>query len=204
MENIPVSSNCQYYNQRFNDERLDRSQLSASEFSDCTFNNWSLVEVLFIDCRFVNCRFQDCDLSLVQFQGTILSGVKFEVPKLIGIDWTLGEWSALGFRDSVEFYKCSINHSTFIGLELNGVMIRDCSALDVDFREADLTQSDFSGTDLSGSLFINTNLTRADLSRARNYHIKPEENVLTGAKFSLPEAMSLLYSMDIVLSAVDD
>ncbi|MEA3439088.1 MAG: pentapeptide repeat-containing protein [Chloroflexota bacterium] len=200
---MSVESRNQYSDQIFNGVKLDHSNLNASEFSDCTFNNCSLVEVLFIDCRFVNCRFQDCDLSLVQFQGTILYGVKFEVSKLIGIDWTLGEWSALGFRDSVEFHKCSINHSTFIGLELNEVMIRDCSALDVDFREADLTQANFSGTDLSGSLFINTNLTGADLSRARNYHIKPEENVLIGAKFSLPEAMSLLYNMDIVLADVD-
>jgi uncharacterized protein YjbI with pentapeptide repeats len=73
-------------------------------------------------------------------------------------------------------------------------------AADVDFREVDLFQADFAGTDLSESLFSNTNLTEADLSRARNYRIDPGQNVLTQAKFSLPEAMSLLYSLDIVLT----
>jgi len=48
-------------------------------------------------------------------------------------------------------------------------------------------------------MFGNTNLTEADLSRARNYHIDPGQNVLRQARFSLPEAKSLLYSMDIVL-----
>ena len=69
----------------------------------------------------------------------------------------------------------------------------------MDFREADLTNADFSGSDLGQSLFLNTNLSEADLSTARNYHIAPEHNVLKGARFSLPEAMSLLFNMDIVL-----
>ena len=71
--------------------------------------------------------------------------------------------------------------------------------MDVDFRECDLSQADFAGTDLADSLFLATNLTQADFSRARNYQIDPSQNIVDEAKFSLPEAMSLLYSMDIVL-----
>ena len=76
----------------------------------------------------------------------------------------------------------------------------DCVAVDVDFREADLSQADFAGSDLSESLFVNTDLSEADLSRARNYLIDPGQNVLKGARFSMPEAMSLLYNMDIILT----
>jgi len=43
-------------------------------------------------------------------------------------------------------------------------------------------------------------LTEADLSKARNYLIDPGLNQLKKAKFSLPEAMSLLYNMDIILT----
>ena len=71
--------------------------------------------------------------------------------------------------------------------------------MDVDFREADLSQADFAGTDLSDSLFLATDLTEADLSRACNYRIDPSQNAVKKAKFSLSEAMSLLYSLDIVL-----
>jgi len=84
-------------------------------------------------------------------------------------------------------------------LKLRRIQIQDCVAVDVDFREADLSQADFSGTDLSDSLFLVTDLTQADLSRARNYRIDPSQNVVKKAKFSLPEAMSLLYGLDIVL-----
>ena len=47
---------------------------------------------------------------------------------------------------------------------------------------------------------MNEGLTEADLRGARNYHVAPGENVLTKAKFSLPEAISLLYSLDIDLT----
>jgi uncharacterized protein YjbI with pentapeptide repeats len=78
-------------------------------------------------------------------------------------------------------------------------MITDTMAKDVDFREVDLSGVDFTGTDLADSLFADTNLTEADLSKARNYTIEPVKNILKGAKFSLPEAMSLLFNLDIVL-----
>lgn len=132
------------------------------------------------------------------------SATRFEDSKVIGVNWTRADWSATRLRDPIGFFKCAISHSTFIGLSLREIQIRDCVAVDVDFREADLSQADFAGTDLSESLFSNTNLTEADLSRARNYHIDPEQNALKQAKFSLPEAMSLLYSLDIVLTEGED
>ena len=75
--------------------------------------------------------------------------------------------------------------------------------LDVDFREADLSKADFSGTDLTGAQFGRTNLTGANLESARNYRIVPAENTLKGARFSLPEAMSLLSGLDIEISGWD-
>ena len=57
---------------------------------------------------------------------------------------------------------------------------------------------------MTKSLFGNTKLVEADLSRARNYQIDPGNNNLKAAKFSLPEAMALLYSMDIEIIEQDD
>ncbi|MBN1317926.1 MAG: pentapeptide repeat-containing protein [Anaerolineales bacterium] len=85
-------------------------------------------------------------------------------------------------------------------MNLRGIKIQDCVALEVDFREADLTWADLKGIDLSKSMFGSTNLTEADLSSARNYSIAPGQNILKGARFSLPEAISLLYNMEIILS----
>ena len=188
-----------YTEQVFKDIHLDGERLTESECYDCTFTGCSFVEATLKRCRFVDCTFRDSDLSLVQVPDSVFAGVRFEACRLVGIDWTQASWSDVRLGEPLRFVDCDLNHSTFIGLALQGLILRDCRAVDVDFREADLTRATFAGTDLAASLFLQTDLTRADLSRARNYHISPSANTLTGAKFSLPEALALLYSMDIEL-----
>ena len=131
------------------------------------------------DCSFIDAQFQDS--------------------QVIGVNWALALWEKAGFLNSVAFKGCALTYSTFIGLTLHEVKIIDCVARDVDFSEAVLKEADFSGTDLSESRFMGTDLSGADLSKARNYTIDATQNTLKGAKFSLPEAMSLLYSLDIVI-----
>ena len=194
-----VSSQADYADQVFKEVHLEHGEIVSSEFYECVFIHCSLVESVFRNCRFVNCAFRECDLSLVQVPESRFSSTRFENSKVIGVNWTEADWPTAGLGDPIRFLKCAISHSTFIGLSLKGIQIRDCVAVDVDFREADLSQADFGGTDLSKSMFGKTDLSEADLSRARNYSIDPGRNVLKEAKFSLPEAMSLLHSMDIVL-----
>lgn len=195
-----ISSEMRYTDQVFNSLQMDASLLTSSEFFDCVFKDCSFAESVFHKCRFVDCTFQKCDLGLVQMPECSFSGTVFEHSKCIGINWAQADWPTPGLGKPIRFKACAISHSTFIGLNLIGIQIVDSIALDVDFREADLSQADFSGTDLSESLFNQTNLSKADLSRARNYLIDPAKNELKGARFSLPEAMSLLYNMDIELT----
>jgi fluoroquinolone resistance protein len=201
---LEIQPQTQYTGQILKEAHLKQPQLTSSEFYDCTFVHCSFAESLFIHCRFIHCTFKQCDLSLVQVSNSAFSAVKMERSKILGVDWTRADWSSTRLGDPIGFFKCDLSHSTFIGLSLRGIHIRDCIASNVDFREADLSQADFAGTDLTESLFSKTNLTEADLSRARNYHIDPGQNILKQARFSLPEAMSLLYSLDIVLTEGDD
>jgi fluoroquinolone resistance protein len=197
--NSLIETQTAYTDQVFKDVRLERVQLVSSEFYDCTFVRCSLVESVLRDCRLASCTFQACDLGLLRVPNSTFSDTRFEDSRIIGVNWTRATWPAARLHRPIGFFKCAISHSTFIGLSLRQIQIRDCVAVDVDFREADLSQADLTGTDLSESLFSNTNLTEADLSRAHNYHIDPTHNTLKGAKFSLPEAISLLYGLDIIL-----
>jgi uncharacterized protein YjbI with pentapeptide repeats len=194
-----ICTQSHYADQVFKEVHLEHGELVSSEFYDCLFVRCMVVESVFRNCRFVNCAFQEWDLSLVQVPESTFASTRFKNSKAIGVNWTEADWPRTGLGNPVGFFKSAISHSTFIGLSLRGIQIRDCVAVDVDFREADLCQADFGGTDLSQSMFGNTNLSHADLTRARNYHIDSGQNVLRQAKFSLPEAMSLLHSMDIVL-----
>jgi fluoroquinolone resistance protein len=183
--------------QSFKDLDLSQVILKSNSFHDCRFERCNFVEAHFQNCRFVNCIFKNCDLSLAQIPNCSFSGTRFENSKVIGINWAQAHWSENALWDPLEFTKCPLSHSTFLGVDLTGIKIRRCEAINVDFRESDLTQADFSFTDLKESLFLSTNLSGADLRYARNYTIDPSQNTINGAKFSLPEAMSLLYSMDI-------
>jgi uncharacterized protein YjbI with pentapeptide repeats len=194
-----ILSHTQYHDQTFSEGNQERHQISGSEFLDCTFEGCSFVENEFRGCKFVDCIFKGSDLSMIQVSDTSFKNIRFVDCKVVGINWTLADWSSILFSEPMSFENCTLNHSTFIGLELPGLSIVNCAASNVDFRDTELIQSNLSGTDLSDCLFVNTNLKEADLRGAINYHINPEENVLTKAKFALPEAMSLLFNMDIEL-----
>jgi len=194
-----IISSSQYNDQTFDGLTQSNEFVNLCSFYECRFTNSSFAETNFQNCRFVQCEFDSCDLSLTQFPFCVFSGVQFKDSRLIGIDWTRADWNTSSLGKPMMFYKCNISHSTFIGLKLNSISIAGCTAHDVDFREADLSETNFDGTDLSESLFLNTNLSKADFSDARNYGIPPRKNALKGAKFSLPEAMSLLFNLDIVL-----
>lgn len=195
-----LSSQKDYSDDVFRNLKLEQAEIEASDFYDCTFSGCSFVESIFRHCRFVGCLFDQCDLSLVQLPETVFSGARFDQSRIIGVNWTHADWSTTRLGKPMEFLSCTINHSTFIGLTLTDIRIEECKAADCDFREADLSRASFMGTDLSESLFSETNLTGADFRGARNYHIPPGQNTLRKARFSMPEAMALLYSLDIELT----
>ncbi len=89
-----------------------------------------------------------------------------------------------------------------MALSLPKMRIEECIIRDVDFREADMTSASFTGSDLTESLFGSTTLKNADFRGARNYQIDPLRNTITGAKFSLPEALSLLYALEIEIDDI--
>jgi uncharacterized protein YjbI with pentapeptide repeats len=135
----------------------------------------------------------------VHVKSSQFSSVQFEGCKVIGINWTEASWQKGGFFRLIDFHDCTLNYSSFFGLKLKGIKITQSTAREVDFGETDLTAGVFDHTDFSGSIFMHTDLTEADFTTATNYSISAKNNTLKKTKFALPEAMSLLYSLDIIL-----
>lgn len=192
-----IQSDSDYTEKTFKDIDMVQKIIKSVTFQDCIFDHCAFTESVFQNCRFINCIFKQCDLSLIQIHNSSVAGARFADSKIIGLNWAQAHWQDKGIWKPIEFKKCALSHSTFLGLDLPGIKMVRCEAVNVDFREADLSQADFAFTDLKDSLFLSTNLSGADLRYARNYTIDPSQNTIKGAKFSLPEVMSLLYSMDI-------
>ena len=169
-------------------------KIDFKEFYDCVFESCTFQEVDFSGSRFVNCTFDSCDLSLAQVQKVGFRNTTFKNSKMIGIDWSVTSSPLL-----VDFFDCDISYSSFAHVDFAKRKIVRCKAQEVYFWETNLAEADLSQTDLENSQFKNSNLTQADFSTAQNYAISPTINTLKGAKFSLPDAISLLHHLDIVL-----
>ena len=151
----------------------------------------------------MTCTFQQCDLSLIHVDHSAFNEARFEDCKIAGVDWTQARWGTIIGVEPLNFFRSTLNYSTFIGLKLKQIRIVDCTALDVDFTDAALVKAVCTGTDFSESRFMRTDLTEADFTGASNYAINPTANTLKKTKFALPEAVNLLYSLDIVLVDID-
>lgn len=189
----------EYDNQVFERVTSHGETIDSKEFDGCTFKSCSFIETRFQKCRFLNCTFEDCELNLIHVHQSSFAAVTFLRSKVIGVNWVNAYWAKRGLLNSLRFSECVMNHSTFMGLNLKKMQLSSCIARDVDFTDADLTDADCSYTDFSQSRFNHTNLTRSDFRGATNYSIAAHLNTVKHAHFNLPEAMSLLYGLDIHL-----
>lgn len=182
-------------------KKLDirEQKITQKTFQECIFTQCTLNEVSFENCKFLKCSFKDCDLNLMKVKNCTFSEVEFESTKVVGVNWMEAMWGKNNLLGSINFTGCTLNYSTFIGLMLRKMTLTRCLAKDVDFAEADLTQANCVGTDFTDSRFHHTNLTEANFTDATHYNISATHNTLKKTRFSLPEAVSLLHSLDIVL-----
>jgi fluoroquinolone resistance protein len=173
---------------------LWKKTIRAKDFEECEFDSCMFVNCRFEKCKFINCKFNECILSAINPVDSRFIDVTFTKSKVIGFDWT----KAQKIQELV-FNNCQINYSNFKLLKLPKVKITDCEAKEVDFIETDLSEGDFKNTDFEKTRFFKTNLTGANFKNAKNYYIDVKNNTLKRTRFSLPEAMVLLDSLDIII-----
>jgi uncharacterized protein YjbI with pentapeptide repeats len=190
----------EFYEQRFEHLNIEGEELRDKSFYDCDFAHCNFAEAQLLNCKFDNCRFSDCNLSTVRVKGSAFREVKFKACKLVGIDWPSARWPSVALSGLIEFDACMLNGSSFFGLYLQELKLEACQAHDVDFTEADCEYASFIQTDFANSTFHQTKLSKADFTDASNYQIDIATNKIVGAKFSLPEAVSLLDSLGIEIA----
>jgi fluoroquinolone resistance protein len=192
----------EFNSEEFKNLDCKNDQIVGCEFYACSFIKCLLQEAVIEDCTFQDCVWRHCDSSLITLRGCTFKNTRFEDSKLIGVSWvdTNLAQTKYAFAKPIDFVKCILNHSIFMGLNLTHSQITRCIAREVSFEETDLSHANCTYTDFSGSRFLHTNLTQADFTGATNYVISSNLNTLKRTRFSLPEALSLLYNLDIILT----
>lgn len=188
-----------YFDQDFLDVNFSELNLIGKDFDNCNFDNCDFTETKFEQCKLVDCIFTSCNLSVMRIKSTSFSYVTFSESKLVGINWAEAKWSAIKLAGLLKFFNCILDGSSFYGLYLREMTVHKCSVKDVDFRDADLSLADMRYSDFTEAWFVNTDLSGADFSYAINYAINVTLNKVKKAKFMFPEAMGLLYGLEIVL-----
>jgi fluoroquinolone resistance protein len=183
-----------YFQEKFTRVSLAEAKLDSIRFEECEFEGCSFISCKLYKCKFLNCRFKDCVLSAVNPLESHFVEVHFSNSKVIGFDWTRSHR-----LEDLDFSGCQINYSNFKLLKVPGLKLLNCEAKEVDFIETDLSRGVFTHTDFENSRFFKTNLSFADFRDARNYSIDIKNNILKKTHFSLPEVLSLLNSLDIIL-----
>ena len=199
---LPVQD--EYQNENFKNLQQRGGLIQGRLFQECSFTRCDLSETTFRGCVFRDCLFKNCQMNLIKVPECVFASVRFQHTQILGVDWTVARWEKKQFTAAFSFENCSVNHNTFMNLNLRKLVMTDCSAVDANFEETDLTGCCMRGTDLSGSRFNHTNLSGADLVGARNYTIASQFNTLKKTRFSLPEALALLYALDIEIVPTEE
>ena len=183
-----------YSREQFVDVDWAGQVIAGVEFESCQFRGSNLAKVSFSKCRFLDCKFEHCDMGLMKVVNTRFRDTSFKECKLIGVNWTPVS-AAVG----LSFESCLLNYSIFSGLDLRRMALVRSSARETDLSDCNLEGAVLTGTDFLGARFSSTNLRKADLRGAANYQIDPSSNKIGKAKVSLPEAISLLRGLDVII-----
>jgi uncharacterized protein YjbI with pentapeptide repeats len=164
----PITDTMDVFAEKFEGVELHGKKITKAEFDDCTFVSCDFSETFFSSCKFTECRFENCNLSLMKLTSSKMSDVEFVSCKMIGIDWTMADWKSLLNADPLRFRECILNDSNFFGLNLEGLIMKECRAKEVDFRNGSFIKADFSGSDFKGALFGNNHLEGANFIDTNN------------------------------------
>ncbi|OGO35409.1 MAG: hypothetical protein A2147_03710 [Chloroflexi bacterium RBG_16_57_8] len=183
-----------YYQKEFIAVHLSDEDVRTVKFEECHFDDCSFVRCKFENCAFIDCKFDRCVLSAINPAGSRFLQPAFSRCKVIGFDWAkAGKLHGLDFSDG------QLDYSNFSSLQLPRIRIVKCCVREASFTEMDMSDGIFTDTDFLGSTFFKTDLSRADFRRAKSYCIDVKNNVIKNARFSLPEVLSLLDGLNIVI-----
>lgn len=183
--------------------KLEREEpLVGCLFEDCYFENCRLTQQEVSNCMFSGCRFVSCRIAAPKLKGTQMLACEFENCDLSGMDWlALMDQRKLemGFLPFDSLKGCSLRHCVFFGLDLKGIDLTGADLTGSVFDSCNLESAKFGDCKLGGVTFAQNNMCKADFRGAVDYYFSLEGNRITGARFSLPEAVNLLSALGIVI-----
>ncbi len=194
MENAMDFSGSDSFDNETFDHTACNEEVEGVSFYKCTFQNVDFQSARLVDCAFDECRFVQCNLSLMEIVGSLFTWVKFTDCKMVGVDW-----SGTGGFLSASYSGCIMRNNVFADMNLSQYKFLSCDLREAQFSNVRLKSAVFDECELGQCQFHQADLSYANFATSRNYYMNAETNTLKKTVFSLPEAVSLLANLDIVL-----
>lgn len=187
-----------YEEQVINGQKYQDRTIEQCKFIDCTFENCLFENCKITGCVFVNCKFYNCNVISLTSKNSELKNASFQKCNLIGIHcWNelLPAGNYIRAVDKLE--SCCMKYNSFIEMpfrkfDFSGNIIQESV-----FEECNLQESNFKDCRLDATQFFKCDIRKADFRGAQGYAIDIPSNKMRQAKFSYPEVMSLLASLEI-------
>lgn len=178
---------------KFSKEDFTHISVLVADYENCIFESCNFSECDLSGIRFIDCAFSDCNLSLAKLSGTVLMDAKFLRCKMLGLRFD--DCNQLGLSLSLD--GCALDHSSFVGVKLNGALIKDTRFYEAIFDGTDLSRATLDNCDFTRAAFDGANFHKADLRTSYGYSIDPAVNNISKAKFSLDGLPGLLEKYNI-------
>ena len=148
-------------------------------------------------CKFINCRFDQCTIISLKSKYSEIKNAVFHKCNLVGIHWhTLLPSGKYPYAVNA-LENCCIKYNTFTEMNFTKFNFSDSIILESLFENCNLTECNFKNCRLEGTQFFKCNLQKADFRDAKGYVIDIHNNQMKAARFSFPDVIRLLETLNI-------
>ncbi|MCI8612356.1 MAG: pentapeptide repeat-containing protein [Clostridia bacterium] len=187
-----------YSDRTFKEIVKENEVIAKLEFTDCVFENCRFTECMFEDCNFCECKFVNCSLVSVDARDTGMLFSSFSNCTLVGLQWNHFQSGSVSFPVQ-KFEKCNLKYNSFEKMNFKKFDFMQSEITVGTFIGCNLCESSFKNCNLKDTEFIDCDLRKSDFRKASGYKIDLTGNRAYGAKFSYPDAVSLLSSFGIII-----
>lgn len=192
-----MESNRVYESEVFENIELNNEILENTKFIECEFVGCKIQHSTLRVVKFLDCKFKSCSIINIKFQSSQFQNIDFLNCNINGINWKTLESNRQFIPVIKSLKKSFLKYSIFYDMDLKNFDFEGNNFCETLFNRCNLEGANFKNCNFDGSEFKENNLKKSQFKEAYGYNIDINSNELSGAKFSFPEVIKLLESLNI-------
>lgn len=188
----------EYYEEiKFKEKSFTEETVEDCEFVECEFETCTFEACTVIRCRFIDCKFHNCSIISPHTKHSEIKRGEFIDCNLIGVHWNELLPAGKISEPIRKLENCCLKYNSFVDMSLRSFDFSGNIIQESIFEECNLMESKFTDCRLEAAQISNCDIRGTDFRGAVGYQIDMTTNRMKDARFSFPEAVSLLHQLGI-------